>query len=147
MAGNVNEWVFDEYSPYSFTGEEEAKEEESGFLEGANNDYNKAGFSMYGNAKMRVFKGGSWNDVAFWLAPGARRFLAQDSSTSTIGFRCAMVMNNASKDKKNTSDVSNAGSKKAEEKLEENTKTETKAEKKAERKAKKKGFTNATVPE
>lgn len=100
MAGNVNEWVYDEYEPHSFTGEEEKAEEESGFLEGANNsDYNKAGFSMYSNAKLRVFKGGSWNDVAFWLAPGARRFLAQDSATSTIGFRCAMTMAGTDKNK------------------------------------------------
>jgi formylglycine-generating enzyme required for sulfatase activity len=100
MAGNVNEWVYDEYSPHSFTGEKEEKEEESGFLEGENNDYNKAGFSMFSNAKLRVYKGGSWNDVAFWLAPGARRFLAQDSSTATIGFRCAMTMAGSKKEGK-----------------------------------------------
>ncbi len=40
--------------------------------------------------KSRVYKGGSWNDRAFWLSPGARRFLEEDLSTNTIGFRCAM---------------------------------------------------------
>jgi hypothetical protein len=39
----------------------------------------------------RVFKGGSWKDVAYWLAPGTRRFLHQDSATNHIGFRCAMI--------------------------------------------------------
>lgn len=39
----------------------------------------------------RVYKGGSWNDRAFWLHPGTRRFLDQNLSTSTIGFRCAVV--------------------------------------------------------
>jgi hypothetical protein len=40
--------------------------------------------------KSRVFKGGSWNDRAYWLSPGTRRFLQEDESTNTIGFRCAM---------------------------------------------------------
>jgi gliding motility-associated lipoprotein GldJ len=40
--------------------------------------------------KSRVVKGASWNDRAYWLSPGSRRFLEQDQSTSTIGFRCAM---------------------------------------------------------
>ena len=30
-------------------------------------------------------------DVAYWLAPGTRRFIDEDSSTATIGFRCAMT--------------------------------------------------------
>lgn len=40
--------------------------------------------------KSRVFKGGSWNDRAYWLSPGARRFLEENESASTLGFRCAM---------------------------------------------------------
>lgn len=39
----------------------------------------------------RVVKGGSWNDRPYWLSPGTRRFLEQDQSSSTIGFRCAMI--------------------------------------------------------
>ena len=35
--------------------------------------------------------GGSWNDRAYWLSPGTRRFLEEDLSTNTIGFRCAMT--------------------------------------------------------
>ena len=42
------------------------------------------------NDKARVYKGGSWNDMAYWLSPGARRYLDQEMSTATIGFRCAM---------------------------------------------------------
>lgn len=41
--------------------------------------------------KARVYKGGSWNDRAFWLSPGTRRFMNEDQSSSTIGFRCAMI--------------------------------------------------------
>ena len=42
------------------------------------------------NNQARVFKGGSWNDRAYWLSPGTRRYLDQEQSTSTLGFRCAM---------------------------------------------------------
>lgn len=41
---------------------------------------------------VRVYKGGSWKDVAYWCSPGTRRFLDKDKSTSYIGFRCAMIM-------------------------------------------------------
>jgi sulfatase modifying factor 1 len=40
--------------------------------------------------KSRVYKGGSWNDRAYWLSPGTRRFLEEDKALSTLGFRCAM---------------------------------------------------------
>lgn len=49
-----------------------------------------AGTSLI-NDIARVYKGGSWNDRAFWLVPGARRFLDQNLSSSSIGFRCAVV--------------------------------------------------------
>lgn len=42
------------------------------------------------NDKARVYKGGSWKDVAYWMMPGTRRFLDEDHSTDYIGFRCAM---------------------------------------------------------
>jgi hypothetical protein len=38
----------------------------------------------------RVYKGGSWDDRPYYLSPGTRRFLEEDASSSTIGFRCAM---------------------------------------------------------
>jgi len=40
--------------------------------------------------KVRVVKGGSWNDRSYWMQAGTRRFYEQDRSTSWIGFRCAM---------------------------------------------------------
>lgn len=43
------------------------------------------------NNKARVYKGGSWKDRAYYLSPGARRFLDQELATDYIGFRCAMV--------------------------------------------------------
>jgi gliding motility-associated lipoprotein GldJ len=41
--------------------------------------------------KARVIKGGSWADRAYWLAPGTRRYLNEDLSSRTVGFRCAMT--------------------------------------------------------
>jgi gliding motility-associated lipoprotein GldJ len=42
------------------------------------------------NNEVRVYKGGSWQDRAYWLHPGTRRYLDQDLSTSGLGFRCVM---------------------------------------------------------
>ncbi len=42
------------------------------------------------NDKSHVYKGGSWNDRAYWLSPGTRRFMQAHHSSSTIGFRCCM---------------------------------------------------------
>ncbi len=49
------------------------------------------GVSTLISDKARVYKGGSWNDRAFFLSPGTRRFLDEDQSLSTLGFRCAMI--------------------------------------------------------
>ena len=43
------------------------------------------------NDNVRVYKGGSWNDRVYWIIPGTRRFLEENQSSSTIGFRCAMT--------------------------------------------------------
>ncbi len=42
------------------------------------------------NDHVRVFKGGSWRDRAYWLDPAQRRYFPQDMATDYIGFRCAM---------------------------------------------------------
>ncbi|MFY7742026.1 MAG: gliding motility lipoprotein GldJ [Flavobacterium sp.] len=42
------------------------------------------------NDDVRVYKGGSWRDRAYWLDPAQRRFFPQDMATDDIGFRCAM---------------------------------------------------------
>jgi len=39
----------------------------------------------------KVYKGGSWGDEAYFLAPGSRRWLDEDQATAFIGFRCAMI--------------------------------------------------------
>lgn len=54
-------------------------------------DENPQGWTSLVSDKVRVYKGGSWKDVAYWMSPGTRRFLDQDSATATIGFRCSMI--------------------------------------------------------
>jgi len=53
--------------------------------EGPSQDY-----SSLINDHARVYKGASWNDRAYWMVPGTRRFLDERQSSAMIGFRCAM---------------------------------------------------------
>jgi gliding motility-associated lipoprotein GldJ len=52
------------------------------------------------NDDVRVYKGGSWRDRAYWLDPAQRRYFPQDMATDYIGFRCAMSRVGAKADKK-----------------------------------------------
>ncbi|NJM93542.1 MAG: gliding motility lipoprotein GldJ [Cytophagales bacterium] len=91
MAGNVNEWVFDIYRPMSFSDMEDLNPvRRDGFLDPATG-YDAQNYNSPITDKIRVYKGGSWKDVAYWLSPGTRRFMKQDSSSATVGFRCAMI--------------------------------------------------------
>jgi gliding motility-associated lipoprotein GldJ len=47
------------------------------------------GISSLVSDRSRVIKGGSWNDMAYWLSPGTRRFMEESQASSTVGFRCA----------------------------------------------------------
>jgi len=63
------------------------------FLDGDSVSQVKYGYgftTLLDPERSKVFKGGSWNDRAYWLSPGARRYLEQDQAMSTLGFRCAM---------------------------------------------------------
>lgn len=116
MAGNVNEWVQDVYRPLSFQDMEDLNPvRRDGFLDeeadydaqysfiGNETQYTEEGATAAGITpkefnpenppmkRVRVYKGGSWQDVAYWLSPGTRRYLFEDSATAAIGFRCAMI--------------------------------------------------------
>ncbi|MBC7921992.1 MAG: gliding motility lipoprotein GldJ [Ferruginibacter sp.] len=96
MAGNVNEWVYDVYRPLSFQDFDDLNPiRRNGYLDKASSYDNKSKNPANPNSliddDVRVYKGGSWKDVAYWLTPGTRRYLEQDSATATIGFRCAMI--------------------------------------------------------
>jgi sulfatase modifying factor 1 len=43
------------------------------------------------NNRSKVYKGGSWNDMAYWLNPSTRRFMDQSDASAEVGFRCAMT--------------------------------------------------------
>ncbi len=112
MAGNVAEWTMDTYRVLSYedvddlnpftrrgrvthpfnypdpiTSDYEYDKERSllynpdPYADPANDEFDN----------VKVYRGGSWADPAYWLTCGTRRFLAADSSKSTIGFRCAMI--------------------------------------------------------
>ncbi|MFN8437726.1 MAG: gliding motility lipoprotein GldJ [Cytophagales bacterium] len=95
MAGNVNEWVGDVYRAMSYQTMDDLNPfRRDGYLDedkNYDNPQKKKGYRTMVSDKSRVYKGGSWKDVAYWMSPGNRRFLDQDSSTATIGFRCAMI--------------------------------------------------------
>lgn len=42
------------------------------------------------NDDAKVIKGGSWNDRAYYMSPGTRRFMQAGAASSTVGFRCVM---------------------------------------------------------
>jgi len=87
MAGNMNEWVFDVYRTSTFQDVDDLNPvRRDGVYDEAENYKN----TLLDNS-IRVYKGGSWRDVTYWLTPGSRRFMHQDSSTNHIGFRCAMI--------------------------------------------------------
>jgi gliding motility-associated lipoprotein GldJ len=81
MAGNVSEWVQDTYRPTSFQDFDDLNPiRRDGFLDptsGYNSDFEKnpESFTSLITDRARVYKGGSWKDVAYWMSPGTRRFL------------------------------------------------------------------------
>jgi sulfatase modifying factor 1 len=70
-----------------------SKADNKSYLDGDEPDYvvYNYGLTTMVNDSARVYKGGSWKDRAYWMSPGARRFLDENQSTDYIGFRCSMV--------------------------------------------------------
>lgn len=105
MAGNVSEWVFDTYRPLSFGDFDDLNPVRKDGTNDSEKDYGwetldtkdsiaanqSLEYRSLVNDRARVYKGGSWKDVAYWMAPGTRRYLDLDRATNTIGFRCAMI--------------------------------------------------------
>jgi gliding motility-associated lipoprotein GldJ len=91
MAGNVNEWVYDVYRPLSFQDFDDLNPiRRDGFLD-PSSSYDKkpegtrSGYNSMIDDHVRVYKGGSWKDIPYWLSAGTRRYLEEDSATSTNG--------------------------------------------------------------
>jgi gliding motility-associated lipoprotein GldK len=74
MAGNVSEWCQDAFNPAAYP---------------LVWDLNPTFFDD--NVQLKVVRGGSWKDVAYFLETGTRSFQHEDSARSYIGFRCAMT--------------------------------------------------------
>jgi formylglycine-generating enzyme len=120
IAGNVSEWVEDVYRPMAFaevaglnplrrrklvndpnsplykiasdTTQSVFRDDKEPYNPKNESDPNKSIQNSLVDDDVRVFKGGSWRDVAYWCSPGTRRYLDKDESRSYIGFRCAMIM-------------------------------------------------------
>jgi formylglycine-generating enzyme required for sulfatase activity len=71
LVGNVSEWVSDWYSENYYS---------------ASAPYNPQGAE---SGKYRVIRGGSWKDDATSMLPTIRNWYNPESSSNTIGFRCA----------------------------------------------------------
>lgn len=74
MAGNVAEWCEDAYNPAAVPMVW---------------DLNPTFFDD--NEPRKVVRGGSWKDIAYFLETGTKTFEYKDSTSSSIGFRCAMT--------------------------------------------------------
>lgn len=91
MAGNVSEWVYDVYRPLSNDDVNDLNSfRRDGYQDEAKSYDSKNSNSLVSD-NLRVYKGGSWSDVSYWLSPGTRRYMDQDSATAMVGFRCAMI--------------------------------------------------------
>ena len=110
MAGNVAEWTLDTYRVLAFEDVDDFNPyRRKGRVTHPFDDqitsdftYDKERSLLYNpdpNApvtndefdNVKVYRGGSWADVAYGITCGTRRFLNADSSKATIGFRCAMI--------------------------------------------------------
>jgi gliding motility-associated lipoprotein GldJ len=110
MSGNVSEWTQDTYrilaledvedfNPFRRKGRTEIRpddwlddisyKQKESLLFNPDPDPSTVGNDNYDNVK--VYRGGSWADIAYFLSPGSRRFFNADSSSAMIGFRCAMI--------------------------------------------------------
>lgn len=85
MAGNVAEWCQDAFGDrsYSVVWDMNPVYDPIPSNEGdpTNNNQNN----------LRVIRGGSWKDIAYYCETGTRTFQHCDSASTSIGFRCAMT--------------------------------------------------------
>ena len=109
MSGNVAEWTqdtyrrlafedVDDFNPYRRKGQTEVRPDD--WLDDVTyqaknsllynpDDQSDVNADPFDNVK--VYRGGSWYDIAYYLSPGVRRYYPADSASATIGFRCAMI--------------------------------------------------------
>jgi len=106
MSGNVSEWTEDTYRVLAYEDNEDLNPfRRKGDVNDPwqyDDDYREQQLSLLYNPgegnpgegdhdRVKVYRGGSWADVAYYLTTGSRRFFNADSSSALIGFRCAMT--------------------------------------------------------
>lgn len=108
MSGNVAEWTQDTYrilalednndfNPFRRKGKTEIRPDDwlddISYKRKESLLFNPDDFTPGNDAfdNIKVYRGGSWADIAYYLSPGSRRYFNADSSAATIGFRCAMI--------------------------------------------------------
>jgi len=109
MSGNVAEWTqdtyrllspedVDDFNPFRKKGKTTIRPDD--WLDDVNykqkesllfNPDDSAPINADFFDNIKVYRGGSWNDIAYYLSPGVRRYFPADSASATIGFRCAMI--------------------------------------------------------
>ena len=116
MAGNVSEWVLDIYRPLSFEdfsdhnpfrgNAYDLNYRDGDYMSTIQNDWNNRELEQgeytnqmydYGKTTLisdhsRVITGGSGADGPYYLSPSVRRYMEENESSATVGFRCAMNM-------------------------------------------------------
>ena len=81
MSGNVAEWTETAYEPNAYA-----------FVHALNPDLTYDAKDDDPEAlKRKVIRGGSWNDISYFLQTGTRHWEYQDTTKSYIGFRCALT--------------------------------------------------------
>lgn len=109
MAGNVSEWCEDTYRKLSYEDEDDLNPirrfgkskirpdkllDDSGYRDKFSLLFNPDPNARPGSENddnIKVYRGGSWFDVAYFLTAGSRRFMHADTSSNTVGFRCVMT--------------------------------------------------------
>ena len=86
MAGNVSEWVLDDFSPVSVPTVWDLNPQ---FID-PRTDPDDPKYDPNVLPK-KVIRGGSWKDVAYYLETGTRTYEFKDSTRAYIGFRNAMT--------------------------------------------------------
>lgn len=81
MSGNVAEWTRTAFNENAYARQHDL-----------NPDYQyNAKADDAENLKRKVIRGGSWKDISYYLQTGTRHWEYQDTTKSSIGFRCVLT--------------------------------------------------------
>ncbi|MDQ6955249.1 MAG: SUMF1/EgtB/PvdO family nonheme iron enzyme [Mariprofundaceae bacterium] len=83
MAGNVSEWVFDEYKPYA-----DVEGQELAFSPRENQFSENTGSESVERSVYRVMRGGSWKSDPFSTESYHRNYSLPNMASDFYGFRC-----------------------------------------------------------